>query len=77
MNTTRTFKGNKNVKYKKTPNGNVKITMTEEEAMAMRDFIGWTSSMGRIDLVKKHGMFWSPERDKYLGNIHLLITNNI
>lgn len=58
------------MKIKRTSKGNVKLVISEEQALAIRDIVGKTNRTSRINAVDSFGGEWSIPQDNRLVEVY-------
>lgn len=62
-------------KIKRTKSGNIQITMTEEQAQAVRDLFGITNSISRRKVCSKFDCVWTDKQDEDYRVVYNLIDD--
>ena len=62
-------------KIKTTKNGNIQMTISLEQAKAVRDIVGKSNIFARTKMVKKFHDVWTEESDDALLQVYYLINN--
>lgn len=71
------IKDNFMAKIKRTKNGNIQITMTEEQALAVCDLFGFTSFIGRQSTCRSFNSTWTRTKDDNYRVVYNLIHDEL
>jgi hypothetical protein len=65
------------MKIKRTGKGNIKLVITEEQAMAIRYLIGKSNKVSRGKMLREFNYNWTDLQDIYLLDVHNLLNKEI